>query len=214
MNEHSEDRDHRHRLRWWKIGIAAFIAVVLWSSKEGILRGMGRVLMNEDELMHADLVYALGGAPLERGRELAELLARGIAPLGVTTGGNPSHSMEAYGLEVLEAELTRQAAQRAGAVPALLDTLARGTSTWEEAAHVLADAGRRGADTIVVVTTEFHTRRVGRVFRKRFKGSGIVVLVHGARSLDYDPERWWDTEEGLLMVNNEYVKLLYYALKY
>jgi hypothetical protein len=32
--------------------------------------------------------------------------------------------------------------------------------------------------------------------------------------LDYDPERWWDTEEGLLMVNNEYVKLLYYALKY
>ncbi len=214
MNEHSEDRDHRHHLRWWKVGVAAFIVVVLWSARGSILRELGGHLIKVDQVTHADLVYALGGAPLERGRELAELLARGTAPLGVTTGGNPSHSMEAYGLEVLEAELTRQAALRAGALPALLDTLARGTSTWEEAAHVLADAGRRGADTIVVVTTEFHTRRVGRVFRKRFKGSGIVVLVHGARSLDYDPERWWDTEEGLLMVNNEYVKLLYYALKY
>ncbi|MBL7982091.1 MAG: YdcF family protein [Flavobacteriales bacterium] len=201
-------------MRLWKVGLAVFFVVILWSAREAILRDMGRLLIKEDELMHADLIYALGGAPLERGQELAALLAKGSAPMGVTTGGNPSHSLQAYGMDVLETELTRQAALRVGADQQQLDTLARGTSTWEEAAHVLADARSRGADTIIVVTTEFHTRRVGRVFRKRFKGSGVVVLVHGARSLDYDPQRWWDTEEGLLMVNNEYVKLLYYALKY
>jgi uncharacterized SAM-binding protein YcdF (DUF218 family) len=214
MDQAAEDRKHHRRLRWWKLGFAVFFVLVLWSSREEILRGIGSLLINEDGSTHVDLAYALGGSPLERGGELASLLTKGYAPLGITTGGNPSHTMQAVGMQVLEAELTRQAAYRAGAPAQLVDTLARGTSTWEEAGFVLADARSRGADTIMVITTEFHTRRVGRVFRKRFKGSGIVVLVHGARSLDYDPQRWWDTEEGLLMVNNEYVKLVYYALKY
>jgi hypothetical protein len=35
-----------------------------------------------------------------------------------------------------------------------------------------------------------------------------------ANSLVYDSDSWWTSEEGLLMVNNEYVKLLYYLVKY
>lgn len=65
-----------------------------------------------------------------------------------------------------------------------------------------------------MVSTEFHLRRVRWVFRRNFKGTGITVLVQPAQSRRYDAARWWASEEGLLMVNNEYVKLAYYLLRY
>ena len=201
--------------RWPRILlIGLLVAVLLWSLRVPLLRGIGQLLIVEDAPVHADVAYALGGSSLDRGRELAVLLQRGVAPVGVTTGSNLSHGLEAYGLEVSEASLTATAARRAGAPALRIDTLVMGTSTWEEAAAVLDDARGRGADTIVVITTEFHTRRVEQVFRKRFDGSAITVLVHGARGSDYEPERWWTSEEGLIMVNNEYMKLLYYAITY
>ena len=79
---------------------------------------------------------------------------------------------------------------------------------------MLHHARKKGFGTIVVITTDLHTRRVKRVFAKRFEGSGINVLVNAAPSSEYDPEHWWDSEPGLLMVNNEYVKTLYYFLKH
>ena len=212
----AEDKDQGPRKRrWWRILLIGLLAVgLLWTLRAPLLRGIGQLLIVEDDPRHADVAYALGGSSLDRGRELAVLLQRGVAPIGVTTGSNLSNALEAYGLEVTEASLTATVARRAGAPSLRIDTLVMGTSTWEEAAAVLDDARRRGADTIVVITTEFHTRRVKRVFRKRFEGSGITVLVHGAHASDYEPERWWTTEEGLIMVNNEYMKLLYYAITY
>lgn len=201
--------------RWPRVLLTGLLVLVLlWLLRLPLLRGIGQLLIVEDAPVHADVAYALGGSSLDRGRELALLLQRGVAPMGVTTGSNLSHALEAYGLEVSEASLTATAARRAGVPSMRIDTLVMGTSTWEEAAAVLEDAKRRGADTIAVITTEFHTGRVKRVFRKRFAGSGITVLVHGARSQDYEPERWWTSEEGLIMVNNEYMKLLYYAITY
>lgn len=203
------------KCRWWRILLIGLLVVMLlWSMRIPLLRGIGQLLIVEDSPEHTDVIYALGGSSLDRGRELALLLQRGVAPIGVTTGSNLSNALEAYGLEVTEASLTAMAARRAGAPPTRIDTLVMGTSTWEEAAAVLDDARQRGADTIAVITTEFHTRRVQRVFHKHFKGSGITVLVHGAHASDYDPEHWWTTEEGLIMVNNEYMKLLYYAITY
>ena len=72
----------------------------------------------------------------------------------------------------------------------------------------------QGFDTIVLVTTDFHTRRVRKVFEQRFAGSGIEIRVKAAPSSDYTVHEWYRSEQGLLMVNNEYVKTLYYAITY
>jgi hypothetical protein len=52
------------------------------------------------------------------------------------------------------------------------------------------------------------------VFEDKFKEAGIKVNFHGATSAEYDPTNWWKNEEGLIMTNNELVKLLYYFIKY
>ncbi|HOY29854.1 MAG TPA: YdcF family protein [Flavobacteriales bacterium] len=201
------------RKRTWLTAVVLLLLLALFF-RERLLHAVGAFLITEDVAQHADVLYVLGGAPFDRGSYAAHLLASGVAPIAYTTGSNFSAILKAEGREVSEAELSRMAAIRAGASTQRILPFPFGTSTFEEAQGVLHHAQRLEVDTIVVLTTDFHTRRVGKVFRKRFAGSGIHVLVASAPSSDYDADRWWTSEQGLLMVNNEYVKTLFYALKY
>jgi hypothetical protein len=118
------------------------------------------------------------------------------------------------GIERTEAEQTRMVALRAGVPDTMAIAIKRGTSTYEECGVILSDALRAGHDTVMILSSRFHMRRIAYVFRQRFQEKGITVVLHGAPNSDYDEDRWWESEEGLLMVNNEYVKLVYYRLKY
>lgn len=195
------------------LGIAIVIGL-LWSFRYTLMRATGDMLMDQDKELHADAIYVLGGSPIERGREAARLLGANKADRAFCTGVNMYPVLQAEGIELTEAELSQRAMLRTGADSSKVATLKLGTSTWEEAGAILAHATENKYDTITVVSTEFHLRRVKRVLRKQGKGMGITVLVRGAYSDRYDSKRWWKSEEGLLMVNNEYVKLLYYLWKY
>ena len=52
------------------------------------------------------------------------------------------------------------------------------------------------------------------VFEDKFDDAGIKINFHGAAPLDYSQDNWWKNEEGMIMTNNELVKILYYAIKY
>jgi hypothetical protein len=105
-------------------------------------------------------------------------------------------------------------AVRHGVPDSLAVALDKGTSTWEESGFILEDARANGYDTVMILSSRFHLRRIAYVFRERFRAQGITVVLQGAPNGPFDDERWWDAEEGLLFVNNEYVKLVYYLLKY
>ncbi|MEX1132471.1 MAG: ElyC/SanA/YdcF family protein, partial [Flavobacteriales bacterium] len=159
-------------------------------------------------------IYVLGGSPLERGERGAELLLEGLAPVVYCTGELVPTTLLTLGLTHTEGELSRYAAIEAGADSSMVQALNVGTSTFEEADAIIAHAQQAGYSHITIVSTEFHLRRVRRVFRKRAKDTGVSIHVLAAASQRYDSARWWESEEGLLMVNNEYVKLLYYWLRY
>lgn len=195
------------------LGIAIVLAL-LWAFRYTLLRATGDMLIDQDKELHADAIYVLGGSPIERGREAARLLGANKADLAFCTGENYYPLLAAEGIDLTEAELSQNAMLRTGADSSKVSLLQTGTSTWEEAGVILAHATANSYDTITVVSTEFHLRRVKRVLRKQGKGKGITVLVRGAYSDRYDSNRWWQSEEGLLMVNNEYVKLMYYLWKY
>lgn len=195
------------------IGIAILLSTC-WVVRRPLMHALGAHLITADADIRCDAIYVLGGSPEERGRAAAWLLERDIAPVAVCTGSNIPSVLEAEGLLWNEAELSRRAAIRAGADSLRVTLLPMGTSTWEESHGILVHALAHGHDTITIVSTEFHLRRVRRVFRKRFAQEGVTVLLHGAASDRYDHRQWWRSEEGLLMVNNEYVKLVYYLLRY
>lgn len=200
------------RVLW--ILIPVLVLGLLFAFHIPLLKGLGSILIKEDALVHADAVYVLGGSPRERGAKGAELLLDGWTDRMIATGSNIPGVMEGEGIMLNEATLSKRAALREGADSTKIRLIEKGTSTWEEAGLIRADAQQMQFDTILVVSTEFHLRRVSRVFRKHFQGTNVQLRFIAASSLAYESERWWTSEEGLLMVNNEYVKLLYYLIKY
>jgi hypothetical protein len=66
----------------------------------------------------------------------------------------------------------------------------------------------------MVVSDKYHTNRINYAFRHLYKDAGIELILRGAHSSQYLENLWWASETGLLMVNNEYVKLIYYYIKY
>lgn len=204
------------RSRKWLIalGVILLLLVVVFLLRIPIMRGFGHYLICEDKLEPVEAMFVLSGAPMERGDEAATVFKTGIAKQAICTGESIPQDLYALGLIVSESELTRMNMIRGGADSTRVTFIKRGTSTQEESDIILAYCKEHSIKKIILISSKFHTRRVHKVFHDKFEDAGIQVLIHGAKSGSYDEENWWANEYGLIALNNEYVKLLYYAVKY
>lgn len=194
--------------------VSILLAGGLWYGRVPLLRALGGFLTREDPLRHADALYVLGGASLDRGREAARVMQAGWCDHAWFLGANIPTVLESMGLPLPEAEVSLQAAVRAGLARGKGSVLRYGTSTAEEADAILVHAHRAGFDTIVVLSSKFHLRRIHGVFARHPQARGITVLLHGAPAVLFREEAWWRYEDGLVMLANEYLKLVYYAWRY
>lgn len=80
-------------------------------------------------------------------------------------------------------------------------------STWGDAVASLAVAREHGFDSILVVTSPFHTRRLGWIFDRVLGGTGVRFGVHPSESFYFDYRRWWRSRYGRRVVLGEYLKL-------
>lgn len=203
------------KARWARRVLAGVVVLLfLWLFRYPLMRAAGNFLITEDPLTRVDAVFVLGGSVFDRGVEAARVHGLGLSDRFIFTGAPVPNSLEALAIDSTEAQCTRHAAVEAGLPLEQTTVLNVGTSTYEEFEALLEYAQAERLDTVMVISSSFHLRRIGRVFRKPFRKVGITVLLHGAPSSFYDEQRWWAAEEGLIMVNNEYVKLAYYLLKY
>ena len=178
-----------------------------------ILRSFANFLMRQDEPEKADAIVVLSGNSFDRGREAAKLFKQGFAPYIICPGGNLEREFVALGDTLYESDVCKRSIVRNGIPDALIRVIHRGTSTIEEADTMLDYCRAHQLHKIIVVTSLFHTRRAGGVYHKRFAGSGIKVIMRGAHDSVYNERRWWKNEYGLLALNNEYMKTLYYLFK-
>jgi uncharacterized SAM-binding protein YcdF (DUF218 family) len=201
--------------RWWRwFLVVASVFFAGWILRYPMLRGLGNFLITADPVVPVDEVFVLGGAIVDRGQEAARVYAQGISDRFIFTGAPIPTALEGLGIDSTEAECTRNEAVRYGLPLARTVALNKGTSTFEEAEALLAQAQADGADSVMVISSCFHLRRVGFVFKERFRKAGITVLLHGAPATTFREDAWWRSEDGLIMVANEYIKLVYYRMKY
>src|SRR5438445_13792581 len=69
-------------------------------------------------------------------------------------------------------------------------------STLEEAQDLARLAKERKWRSVIVVTSNFHTRRTRYIFRRVFP-KGMEVRVASARDGDFGPERWCDRRKPI-----------------
>lgn len=206
--------------RWWRLRLVRRLLLALacilslWLLHRPILRAMGRWLWCTTPIAHADVACVLGGGARERGKAAGLLYRRGFADRFICTGGQVPGDLEVLGLAFTESDITGYQVVRNGVPADRVTSLRLGTSTQEEADALLPRLKAAGADTIIIVSHCFHLRRVQNVFTDRYRRSGITVMLKGAPSAVFDESAWWRSEAGMIMVFNEYAKLVYYAVRH
>lgn len=182
--------------------------------KTPILQSFSDFLMKQDPAEKADLMVVLSGGAFDRGNEGARLYKEGYAQHIICPGGNMEEILLALGDTLYESDVCKKNIVRNGIPDSLVTVLHYGTSTREEADTILGYCKEHHIKKIIVVTTLFHTRRAGSVYKKRFAAEGITVLMRGAHDTNYDEDHWWQSEYGMIALNNEYMKSLYYLIKW
>ncbi|MCB9188914.1 MAG: YdcF family protein [Flavobacteriales bacterium] len=190
------------------------------------MRGVGYYLMAETQLEKADAIFVLGGNINDRPVLAAKLYEEGwsekIIPLGanfdfaqeVLLGCNPDCMSDDCNPCKPDALLMQEVLEEKLNIPfEAIVPLPEGTSTKEESDAILKFCKENGYQTIIIVSDLFHLKRISYVFIEKFEKEGIKVILRGAKNSQYNEEFWWQYEAGLIMVNNEYIKLMYYWLK-
>ena len=177
----------------------------------------GRYLIVDEPLVPADAIVVLAGARAERWLEAVDLYKEGIAPHVLLSPGiiDPAEiSVRRMGVRYPpEVELARDAMIQLGVPTQAITTLPGSAgNTADEAAQTRPIALERGWRRLLVVTSQYHTRRSRFAFAREFAGSGIEVRIRATRHDQVVPDRWWRSRRDILFVISELQKLAAYRL--
>lgn len=206
--------NRRRRIRLIRI---LLVCILIWPL---VAWAAARFLITEAPLEKADAIVVLSGSASyrERSREAAKLLLDGRSQRILITNDNmrgPWSSAEQRNPFFNERALqeVKDAGVPAEAVELLIEPV---DGTHEEAELVRRYAVEHGLHSILIVTSAYHSRRALWTFSRVFQGTGVQVgLVPVSLGTDAPPAlTWWLSVRGWKWVPVEYVKLIYYVIKY
>lgn len=193
------------------VGLAAW-SFLAWVAAKG--------LIVSSDLPHADAMVVLAGsnAYQERTHRAAQLFHEGRAPKIILTNDNQqggwSNELQRnpFFIERAAKELTE-----AGVPEAEIEMLKQAVSSTHDEALLLREyAETHSLRSILIVTSAYHSRRALWTFRKVFEGSGINIGLTVVAPGEQTPPAatWWLHLSGWKVVAGEYLKLVYYWLRY
>jgi len=196
--------------------VGAVLGLALYLTATPLLRAAGRYLVTDETPEKADAIVVLSGSFPDRILEAVDLYAAGFAPLIVLC-----REPENFGFKQLHErgvvlprgyELNQSVAEQLGVPSDAIIVVDRAdSSTFSEARRVLDFLSRRGIAKILLVTSKFHTRRAGAIYR-HLAGDKARIITRAARYDRFDPDRWWRDRLWVRRVVIEYQKLLLFEL--
>jgi uncharacterized SAM-binding protein YcdF (DUF218 family) len=221
-NELSGQKDRRIGvggvLKW--IFFVLLIAYALISHyREPILARMGSYLVVAHPLKRADIIVCMMGEPVERGLAAAEAFGEGLAPyvfLSREELPDGADVLKEKGVNYPESrDLLITLLKELGVpVSACIASDQIVGSTFEEAQVVRKYVTEQSYNSIIIVTSPFHTRRTWLSFKKVFEQDDVEIMMLPTKYSSFSSDNWWETRKHLRAVIIEYQKLLYYKLKY
>ena len=148
----------------------------------------GRAWIVEDPLERADAIIVLSDDNFyaDRATHAADLYRHGMAPIVVASG----RRLRPYAgiAELMEHDLIERGVPK----DKIVRVSHNAENTREEAQVLAQQALERKWRSVIVVTSNYHTRRARYIFLHVFP-SQTVVRVSGAHDGDFDPEHWWQS---------------------
>ncbi|MBE0467149.1 MAG: YdcF family protein [Candidatus Desulforudis sp.] len=165
----------------------------------------GRLLVLDEPPRQADVIVVLAGDRGSRTAHGAALFHAGHAPCLIVSGGQIYHT-------TTSAALMRDHAVELGVPAAAVFPEDRADSTYENAVFTRELMEQHGFTSALVVSSNYHMRRVKFTFEREFRDSGIDLTYSAAADPDFDPARWWANNKSVIYTFTEYVKFIGYAL--
>lgn len=200
--------------RWACIGILVLAAweLLAWTG--------AKLLVVQSEPSRAEALVVLSGAAdhSERAQWAAGLLKQGRAPRVILTNDNiRSGWSQAEERNPLFVERAVSELERAGVPADRISVLPQTVDgTYAEAALLREYAEANEIRSLLIVTSGYHSRRALWTFRRVFEGSQVTIGLDAVPAGHQTPAplTWWLSPNGWRMVAGEYMKLVYYRLRY
>ena len=179
------------------------ICTVLYLLRGPILRFTGESWIIEDSLDKADALIVLSDDNFyaDRATRAAELFREGKAPVVVASGRRlrPKAGIA----ELMVHDLEERAVPKEKIVRFVHD----GDSTKEEAEALRKLVKEKKWRSVIVVTSNYHTRRARYIFRRVFP-QGIEIRVASARDGDFDSQHWWEKRKSTKELMREFAGMV------
>jgi uncharacterized SAM-binding protein YcdF (DUF218 family) len=189
--------------RFALLGAAALLASIsLWC-----FRNLGFWLVLEDPPVKAQAVFVLGGDPPFRAMEAAALYQQGwasevwLAPEGRR---KREKAFARLGMDYPgEHAVNRAALIRLGVPETAIRILDEAVwDTFDEVTAATVRMARTGADTLIITTSQYHTRRV-RLLWSRLARPGQKLVVRATWQNGFRAGAWWQSSGDILSVARE-----------
>jgi uncharacterized SAM-binding protein YcdF (DUF218 family) len=173
--------------------VSLLFLLLLFLFRDAWLTALGWALVYDQGPAKADAAVVLaGGYWGKRILFAADLVKQGYVPR-VLVSGPPGF----YGVNESEAAIAWAVKQGDPAVW-FVAVPHEATSTRTEAQALLGYVRQHDIHSILLVTSNYHTARAGRIFRKteREMGGGPDLRVVAAPDKYFAPASWWQSREG------------------
>jgi len=198
------------------IGSLLCVIVIVFALRVRILTGIGNFLIVQDSLEPADIIFVLNGDMATRPFQVARLVKQGIShKVVIARAGNSLAVDMDLAQNITDTSIAMM--KKAGIPESEIVQLpVRGgvNSTFDEAGALRTYALRNSIRSLVVVTSAIHTRRASWIIHKTLAGVPVKIMMSPAPDHRYTSGTWWRQEDGLIGCQNEYIKLIYYLVKY
>jgi uncharacterized SAM-binding protein YcdF (DUF218 family) len=181
------------------------VAGIAAASRDWWLRAIGSALIHDDGPAKAEIAVVLAGDywgnRIVKGGQMVRL---GYVPAVLVSG--PSGFYGHYECEPAIAYAVRQGFPADWFIPAPNNA----RSTQEEAWAILPELHRRNMHSVLLVTSDYHTRRALRIFRRteRKMGGGMEIRAVAAPDEEFHPDSWWRSRQGQKVAFMEWTKTL------
>lgn len=181
------------------LAIVAILVLLAGVSYRYWLTLAGKYLVRADAPVQADVVVVLAGDFFgNRILRAGQLVRQGFAPKVLVSGPG-----EAYGLH--ECDLAIPFAVRHGYPESYFVPFPNeARSTVMEADAIVPELRRRKMHRIDIVTSDYHTRRAGSIFRSR--APDLEIRMIAAPDRDFRANGWWKTRDGQKVFAIEWMK--------
>ena len=204
------------RPKWWAVIVLAVVlvcaaAIALPAVRRSILRFAGWALVVNERVEPTDVIVLSVDTDGAGVLEAADLVDTGVATRVAVFADLPNAAHQEFirrGISY-DDEADRSIRQLSALGIETVERIPKSVAGTEDEGLVLADwCDRHRFNSVIVVVTSDHSRRLRRILHRSLKGHQTSIIVHPARYCNFDPDEWWKTRGGIRTEIEELEKLL------